>query len=472
MDFNSRCELTRNLSFEILESPEPAAEKTLLKASKLTLLLKDPLSKELCLASASIELTEASGKKRKLSLNSHGLSIGRHPSNDCVVDDPYVSQFHLQIEAKDNEIHARDLGSANGIRKDKLSFTSCRLKDQEEIEFGQCKLKLILESQSLALSEKATNQFFGIVSQNKRMQKLFSLLEIASNYSSPVFLHGETGTGKELFAQALHKLSPRSEKEFLAINCAALPKDLVESELFGHEKGAFTSASNFREGALELANGGTLFLDEIGELDLNVQAKLLRCLETGEYNRVGSHQKRRTDIRIVTATHRMLEEMVEEGLFREDLYYRLHVIPFEIPPLRERLEDLDLLVPHLLNKLQLKAQISDEALAMLKLYEFPGNVRELKNILSRAAIELEMQQTYSQNSKDHQIRCEHLRFLPGLEKYRPIKSSEESDERAKILECLEKHEFHQSKAAKELGLAVSSLNDKIGRYAIKIPNKT
>jgi transcriptional regulator with GAF, ATPase, and Fis domain len=420
-------------------------------------------------AEAEILVTDSQGKLHRRPLNKSGLSIGRHPSNDLVVEDPYVSLFHLQIESKDGRISLRDLGSSNGLRRESFEFRSGPLQPDQEIRFGECSLVLKLQENRQAMVAKESQNFFGIVSKNKEMQKLFSLVEVVALEDLPVLLQGETGSGKELFARALHQLSDRSASEFLALNCAALPKDLIESELFGHERGAFTSATHDRAGAFETAHGGSLFLDEIGELSLDLQAKLLRVLETGEFCRVGSHQKRVVNVRIVSATHRDLAKMVAEGQFREDLYYRLHVLPIRIPPLRDRLEDLALLVQHFTRAQGDEAQWSEEALEALELYEFPGNVRELKNIVLRALINRKMDQQDTRKLSSAEILAEHLRFVPGLEKYRPLQTDEEKSEKEKISLCLKKHEYNQSLAAKELGLAISSLHDKIKRYAISTP---
>ena len=395
------CELTKNISFRIEQQSMPIS-KTLLKSEHLTVLLPPTQVSptEISIGEAFIEIKDPGGKITKHPLGLSGLSIGRHSSNDIVVDDPYVSQFHLQVEIRHGEIVVKDLGSANGLRFGSQEFDTCRLQNDEEIGFGNSFLCLRLKLEKQSIKPKDSSRFFGIISQNKIMRRNFSLIEISARSTHPVFFHGETGTGKELFSRAIHDLSPRSERPFLALNCAALPKDLVESELFGHEKGAFTSATHTREGAFETANGGTLFLDECGELDLSVQAKLLRILETGQYSRVGSHEERRADVRIVTATHRDLRQLVAEGKFREDLFYRLHVIPISIPPLRERMEDLPLLVPALLESLKIDASWTEEAMDMLRAYDFPGNVRELKSIIELAMV----------LSDDRQIKKEHIQL--------------------------------------------------------------
>ena len=226
---------------------------------------------------------------------------------------------------------------------------------------------------------------YGMISGAPEMQPIFALIERVAPSDVPVLVHGETGTGKELVAHALHARSRRAKKTFLAENCAAVPANLLESELFGHKKGSFTHAVADRPGHFVTANGGTLFLDEIGDMPLEMQSKLLRVLESGELRPVGSSQTVRVDVRIVAATHRDLEEMVRKGLFREDLFYRLNVVRIVLPALRERSGDVELLTRYFLGKFAAPGTVlSDEALAALGAYSWPGNVRQLENELRRA----------------------------------------------------------------------------------------
>ncbi len=228
-----------------------------------------------------------------------------------------------------------------------------------------------------------------LIGRSPAMQEVYKVIARMVPVDLTVMLNGESGTGKELVARTLHTLSPRSEKPFVAINMAAMPRELVESELFGHEKGAFTGATARKPGRFELAHGGTLFLDEIGDMPAEAQSKLLRTLQEREYTPIGGTRPKQTDVRIVCATHRDLSALVEQGSFREDLYYRLNVVPIRIPPLRERTEDIKSLVQHLLEKARKKGlpekQISTDALQLLMAHSWPGNVRELENLIYRMA---------------------------------------------------------------------------------------
>lgn len=228
----------------------------------------------------------------------------------------------------------------------------------------------------------------GLIGRAPAFQHMLALVARVAPSQAAVLLLGESGTGKELVARAVHETSPRAQRALVAVDCASLPDNLFESELFGHERGAFTGAHTARAGLVEAASGGTLFLDEVGDIPLTMQVKLLRLLETGTYRRVGSTELRHADIRVVAATHRDLERMVAEGRFREDLYYRLSIFPIHLPALRERREDIDLLAAALLARVapQRKLQISEPTLHLLQVPDFPGNVRELRNLLERAAL--------------------------------------------------------------------------------------
>jgi transcriptional regulator with GAF, ATPase, and Fis domain len=250
-----------------------------------------------------------------------------------------------------------------------------------------------LEEENVSLREevKATHDFEEIVGQSAALNQVLARLSHVAPTDVAVLLLGETGTGKELLARALHERSPRSARPFLRVNCAAIPASLIESELFGHEKGAFTGAMAARAGRFEAAHGGSIFLDEIGELGVDVQAKLLRVLQDGTFERVGSSRTLRSDTRVIAATNRDLERAMAEGRFREDLYYRLNVFPIRLPPLRDRREDIPLLVWSMINRRQraLGRRISDvprRAMQALTAYDWPGNVRELENVIERALV--------------------------------------------------------------------------------------
>ncbi|MFH1080494.1 MAG: sigma-54 dependent transcriptional regulator [Pseudomonadota bacterium] len=306
-----------------------------------------------------------------------------------------------------------------------------------------------------------------------RSPKMSALINIAGRVAASratILLQGESGTGKELLARLIHNLSPRSAKPIIAVNCSALHENLLESELFGHEKGSFTGASARRIGRFEEADGGTLFLDEIGELSAAVQVKLLRFLQEREFQRVGGNQTIRSDVRIVSAANRDLEGRVKDGHFREDLFYRLNVVTMAIPPLRERKEDIPALIDHFLKRYAEEngkdmEGVSSEAYDLLLKYDYPGNVRELENIIERAVV----------ICRDAVVSIEDLPFSEDMfdaagshtEAEGLLRGSVEELERKLIIEAMEKTGDHQTKAAELLGISERMLRYKLKKYGLK-----
>lgn len=245
----------------------------------------------------------------------------------------------------------------------------------------------VFDQVTSVLSRMDARHFFpSIIGESMAMRGLLSLIRKVSPTDSTVLVLGESGTGKELVATSIHENSQRKTKPFIKLNCAAIPAELLESELFGHEKGAFTGATKFKPGKFDMADGGTIFLDEIGDMPLNLQAKILRVLQEQEFYRVGGSRTIKVDVRIIASTNKNLERMVREGTFREDLFYRLNVFTLHLPPLRERKEDIPLLVDHFLQNVAKKVDISSVALQMLVAFSWPGNIRELQNIIESAAV--------------------------------------------------------------------------------------
>lgn len=254
-------------------------------------------------------------------------------------------------------------------------------------EFEQLRQK----NQELQSQLKGTNLALNMIGNSSKMRDVYSLVNMVAETNSTVLIRGESGIGKELVADAIHYQSKRDKKSFIKVNCSALPDSLIESELFGHEKGAFTGAENRRKGRFELADGGTVFLDEIGDIPLSTQVKILRVIQQREFERLGGIETIKVDVRIVVATNRNLEELIEKGEFREDLFYRINVFPIFIPPLRERRNDIPMLVDHFIEKFNKGnstrvTRITTSALNMLMVYSWPGNIRELENCIERACI--------------------------------------------------------------------------------------
>jgi transcriptional regulator with GAF, ATPase, and Fis domain len=316
--------------------------------------------------------------------------IGKSPENDLVLADETVSREHCEIVRDDKGYLLRDLGSTNGTLLDGAEIREGYLRAGVVIRVGRIELKVRPFAERIDLLPSERESFGELVGRHPTMREVFGLLERLAPTDATLLVGGETGTGKDLLARAAHAASPRARHPFIVVDCGAVVGTLIESELFGHEKGAFTGAVDARKGAFELANKGTLFLDEIGELPLPLQPKLLRALESRRIRRVGSEREIPIDIRVIAASHRNLRLEVERGKFREDLYFRLAVVPLHLPPLRERRDDVPLIAERLLTRLaepgSTPLAIGKEALAALRAHDWPGNVRELRNVLERAAL--------------------------------------------------------------------------------------
>jgi transcriptional regulator with GAF, ATPase, and Fis domain len=322
-------------------------------------------------------------------------------------------------------------------------------------------------------------QLDGIVGDSTVMRRLFGMIHRVSGSDSTILINGETGTGKGLAARAIHRRSPRAARAFVAINCGAIPENLLESELFGHLKGAFTGATANKVGKFEQAHGGTIFLDEIGDMSPDLQVKLLRVLEEGEFEPVGGNRTVSVDVRVIAATHRDLEEQVRAGRFREDLYYRLYVIPLELPPLRERGEDIMLLAEHFLAHFNthIPAAVtgfSKSARARLMGHGWPGNVRELRNLMERLVV-LKPEGQIEAADLPVKMRGEALAAVPGDgtvalgEDGINLNSAVTEFEKALILQSLEKTQWVKNKAAQLLNLNRTTLVEKIKRYQLESP---
>jgi DNA-binding NtrC family response regulator len=315
------------------------------------------------------------------------------------------------------------------------------------------------------------HRFEQIVGKSACMQELFRAIEKAAPTSSTVLISGETGTGKDLVARALHQRSARAKGPLVPISCGAIPESLLESELFGHVKGAFTGAHADREGVFEAAEGGTLFLDEIGDLPMPMQVKLLRALQEREIQRLGESRARKVDVRLVAATHKDLRQEMQQGRFREDLYYRLDVISMVVPPLRQRREDIPLLAEHFLRKYNAEMGknlrgASPETLALLMRYDWPGNVRELQNAIERAAI---LQEGPHIQPEDFPLGRAG-QTPPAGEAGGELVSLEEM-ERRHILWVLRQTDNHQSRAAQILGIGRRTLYRKVREYGLDLPEE-
>ncbi|HVG61573.1 MAG TPA: sigma 54-interacting transcriptional regulator [Hyalangium sp.] len=406
-------------------------------------------------------------------LKSESFTVGKDPSNTIVVQDRFISNRHLKVTRKENLFHVVDLNSTNGTYLGTARIFEVEVPLNTVLRIGET--ELILEPVSQGRQD---GSFHGIIGNDPTVRNLIDLIERVAPSSAAVAILGESGTGKELVAKALHACSTRADKPFIPVNCAAISKELIESELFGHEKGAFTGAQASRRGAFEEAHGGTLFLDEIGELPLSLQAKLLRALENGEIKRVGASRPIHVDVRVLAATNRDLLAASREGKFREDLYYRLCVIPLLLPPLRSRQGDLALLADSFVRHYAPRGQtlkLTPTAVEKLQKHIWPGNIRELRNVVHRALLLRKGPQidapdiTFDQEYSREPTGAANLSLdMPeGLN----LEQMMEHVQREIVMHALRRYNHNRERVAKELGLARSTLFKRLKEWGISKPGE-
>ena len=351
-----------------------------------------------------------------------------------------------------------------------VSVSTAPVKDKEGKILGAVETfrdLSVIKAYQLEAEERYS--FKNIVTNNTRMLSILQHLKDLALSDSPVLLNGESGTGKELLARAIHELSRRKEGPYIAVNCGAIPDTLIESELFGYRKGAFTDARQHKPGRFALAEGGTLFLDEIGDLPLETQVKLLRVLEGGDYQPLGSTETLKANVRIITATNKVLFEQIKMGRFREDLYYRINVVQIDVPPLRQRREDIPLLMKHFLEKMNLKRDktiggLSPAAERILLEHDYPGNIRELENILEYATIVCKNYQIEPRHFPPYLLRAKEKAPQPDAQAGQGANLDEM--EREELIEALRAHRWNRQAAADALGISRTTLWRKIRRFRI------
>jgi DNA-binding NtrC family response regulator len=364
----------------------------------------------------------------------------------------------------DNAVQAMKMGAFDYITK---PFESAKLVLVLEKIATLRALKT--ENASLKAELARVSRHGDIIGRSEAMKTAFELLDIAIACDAPVLLCGETGTGKEMFATAIHHQGQRAKKTFVRVSCAALSEQLMESELFGHERGSFTGAVESKPGRFELADKGTLFLDEIDDIPLSIQVKLLRVLEGHPYERVGGVTSIRTDARIVAATKVDLRKRVSEGVFRSDLFYRLNVFPIGIPPLRDRREDIPLLAEHFLTLYGIHEKspvLTEDALSILWDYSWPGNVRELQNVIRRVLLGLGKRSEVRAKDLPQEVRQAAVDLTRPSVQCASFKRTIENNERAILAQALDKAAGNQSRAAASLGMKLSTFRDKLFKYNI------
>jgi len=437
-------------------------------------------------------VTQSGGRTREHSFDKDVITIGAMEDNDLVVNDETVSRYHCKIVQEDSGYLLQDLQSTNGSFINRVRIKEGYLRPGCTIGLGNAEVKFHAADEKVEIVPSKKERLGKMVGRHVKMRELYTILEKIAPTATTVVIEGETGSGKEVVAQTIHDLSTRNNGPIAVFDCGAVPDNLIESELFGHEKGSFTGAVMTRQGLFETASNGTLFLDELGELPLDLQPKLLRALEQREIRRVGGNKPIKVDVRIVAATNRNLEEEVRAGRFRQDLFYRLSVVRVFIPPLRERIEDIPLLVKHLLANMAFNARpdgslrvngISRAAMDLMTTYRWPGNVRELVNTIERA-VSFSESDMIEPKDLPETVRGEEpgVRRPPGLsvggggggagvDSDSTFKDAKErwvsSFERDYVVSLLKKNKWNISHAAREADIDRKYFRKLMKKYAIE-----
>ena len=398
-------------------------------------------------------------------------TIGRDEGCEIVVNDRFLSRRHLRVSSSPGGVLIEDLGSMNGARYLGKQIERIVLPIGAEIAVGALILNFLPLSSDSPLPSADEDRYQDLLGASLPMRRLYALLKRLEKADVPVLIEGESGTGKELVAQAIHQRGPRAGRPLLTIDCGAMPAKLMESQLFGHKKGAFTGTIADAAGAFEAAHQGTVFLDEIGELPLELQPKLLRVLDSGQMRRIGDSVHSQVDVRVIAATRRSLEEEVRQGRFREDLYYRLAVLRLIVPPLRERKEDIRMLVSHFVTLFRAQAlfELPTEALEAYLQDDWPGNVRQLRNVVCRAML---VGTNEPSVSRSRVIRVAPREETAKLPRYHEAKQrTSKGFERDYLLKLVERFGGNLSQMARISGVSRKALRDMLRKHDM-YPNKT
>jgi DNA-binding NtrC family response regulator len=409
-------------------------------------------------------VSQSDGQRAEITIDLPHVRIGSAANNDVTILDSSVSRYHCELRHTDEGFMLRDLGSTNGCVVGGLRVKEALIQSEVVIQLGRSTMRFLPLTEEKRVDPSKDVKFGQLYGRSQAMREIFGILEKVAATDLTVTIQGETGTGKDLVARAIHQASPRKDGPFVVFDAGAVANNLIESELFGHEKGAFTGATEQRQGAFERADGGTLFIDEIGELALELQPKLLRALEQREVQRVGGSKRIPVDVRVVCATNRALVDEVQASRFRDDLFFRISVVVLGLPPLRERREDVELLIHAILRAVNPNMTAAPEAVSVLQNYDWPGNVRELRNVIETAVA---MCSETVLHPRD--LIFAHDRDL-GSQKDSGAMSlagkTLESIEHAAIAQTLAHCAGNRSAAARALGIAPSTLYLKLKKYDI------
>ncbi len=439
------------------------------------------------LRKALLRVVDGPDKGKEVHIHKAKIYVGRSKVNDLILNDKAISGTHFELSAAEDGYLLRDLGSTNGVTYEKLRIKEAILKPGCTFRAGNSSFTFQPSDDVVQIPLSKQDRFGDMLGRSIPMREIFATLEKVSPSDLTVLIQGETGTGKERVAHSIHQMSRRRKGAFVVLDCSAIARDLMESTVFGHEKGAFTGAVSQHKGAFEQANGGTIFMDEIGELPIDLQPKLLRVLENRELKRVGGDKTIRVDVRVVAATNRDLRKMVSEGTFREDLYFRLSVIQQILPPLRQRKDDILLLTDHFLDLFAARQPhlnrrtLSEDAIHLLFNHAWPGNVRELKNVIERA-VSLCDEDTISRSDLHLSGSISGLHAQEQSYTAKPTSQSYDIDlnvnykdakqlvldrfEREYMAQLIEKHQGNISQAARSAGLTRYHLRELLKKHAL------
>jgi DNA-binding NtrC family response regulator len=427
-----------------------------------TRVVDDEKNPKLLRRKVRLEVLRGPDAGKHVAVGKEEINVGTLPANDLVLTDGAVSRYHLRISSGSRGFVIADHDSTNGTFIGTLRVREVTTNEAVDLQVGSSLIRLTPLSDEVEVPLHGSERFGKLLGKSPQMRAIFAELDPIAGSPATVLIEGETGTGKELLAEEIHRTSPRRDEPFVIVDCGAIPDTLIESELFGHVRGAFTGATGDRVGAFELAASGTLFLDEVGEMSGAAQPKLLRALESRQVKPVGSDRYRSTNARIIAATNRDLRAAVDAGLFREDLFYRLHVVVIHVPPLRERPEDLDPLIDHFLAKhgarFHLPAcQLGPAARAALHARSYPGNVRELEHTIEQAVA---LSAGGLIESLDANATADDAPAELGL------KERVEAFERGLIVQELARCGGNRSEAARRLGIGRVTLLDKLRKHGL------